>query len=641
MRASRVRKIKTPCGSNRLTRVNGVIANVATPSQLATFSFQHAVKRIPGSNVFLIGNTKIDPVALKVLSNGLNFVPTLNPEETNSQEIEDLALPINRALRKQQQAGVIEAPTSSKKKRANEPTTDLVIQKAKEELISLRSSTRNEPNISPLERETILRLQRDPSTTIKLVDKGLGIALIESSYYSRICWSQHLADSNTYRRLKADPLGATTDSINKRLDNLERQNLLSKRVIEYTRPPKKKCTNGIFYILPKLHKGKLESRPIVSNVSHPTSNVSKYLHQLLLPTAKAAKSYVENSLQAARELKNLTDISNNTFIITADIKSLYTNIPNDEGIRNVAEELHMSKINPTGLLNSFDSKSKISIPSFKWTTEELLKIVLENNVIEFGNEFFRQISGTAMGTAMAPSYANTYLKHKEERGNSPIINHPNLLYFKRYIDDILVIYNNSDNSMPAFISALKAAYKPLEITVKIGKNKIPFLDLELSVSDNRIEYELYSKPICERKYIPTTSNHPRKMLENTVYNDLIRAERLCSQDSTRHKHQLTIKSDALRAGHSRKRIDQLIARARRNESANNSTHPTTAPATNATVRVHFTHEGATTEKLTQKIKETWKATAPPDTSLVIGSRTQKSLQRLLIKSRFKATKRQS
>lgn len=621
-----------------------MIANEATPEQLATFSFQNAVKRIPGSNVFLIGNTKIDPVTLRVLNNGLNFVPSLNPEETNSQEIEDLANPINRAIRKatnSQQPRVIEAPTqaSNRKRRANEPVTDLLIQRAKEELSNIRANTTNKPNISPSERQAILRLQRDPNTTIKLVDKGLGIALIESSYYSKLCWKQHLADSNTYHQLEVDPLDTTIDTINKRLDNLERQNLLSKRVIDYSRPPKKKCTNGIFYILPKLHKGKLESRPIVSNVSHPTSNVSKFLHQLLLPTAKAAKSYVENSLQAARELKNLANINSNTFIITADIKSLYTNIPNDEGIKNVAEELHTSKINPTGLLNSFDSKSKITIPSFKWTTEELLKIVLENNVIEFGNEYFRQISGTAMGTAMAPSYANTYLKHKEERGNSPIINHPNLLYFKRYIDDILVIYDNSDSSLPAFIKALKEAYRPLEISVKIGKSKIPFLDLELSVCNNRIEYELYSKPICERKYIPTTSNHPRKMLENTVYNDLIRAERLCSQNQTRYKHQLAIKSDALRAGHSRKKIDQLIAKARKNESDINSTHSNPAPATEAIVRVHLTHEGETTTRLTQAIKETWKATAPPNTSLMIGSRTQKSLQRLLIRSRFKTASR--
>ena len=38
---------------------------------------------------------------------------------------------------------------------------------------------------------------------------------------------------------------------------------------------------------------------------------------------------------------------------------------------------------------------------------ERLKLVLENNHFFFDNNYFLQIKGTAMGTKVAPTYANT------------------------------------------------------------------------------------------------------------------------------------------------------------------------------------------------------------------------------------------
>ena len=45
---------------------------------------------------------------------------------------------------------------------------------------------------------------------------------------------------------------------------------------------------------------------------------------------------------------------------------------------------------------------------------ERLNIVVKNNVIKFNNKFFLQLQGTAMGTKMAPAYANLYMGSIEE-----------------------------------------------------------------------------------------------------------------------------------------------------------------------------------------------------------------------------------
>ena len=38
--------------------------------------------------------------------------------------------------------------------------------------------------------------------------------------------------------------------------------------------------------------------------------------------------------------------------------------------------------------------------------KNLILMILKSNAFRFGNEYYRQITGTAMGTPMAPNYAN-------------------------------------------------------------------------------------------------------------------------------------------------------------------------------------------------------------------------------------------
>ena len=85
--------------------------------------------------------------------------------------------------------------------------------------------------------------------------------------------------------------------------------------------------------------------------------------------------------------------ANQLYISTIDVSSLYTNIPHDEG-RNAAVKALQNNPNPIAL------KPEPQIIG------ELIDIVLQNNVFEFNESFYLQKQGTAMGTKMAPSYAN-------------------------------------------------------------------------------------------------------------------------------------------------------------------------------------------------------------------------------------------
>ena len=82
-------------------------------------------------------------------------------------------------------------------------------------------------------------------------------------------------------------------------------------------------------------------------------------------------------------------------LCTLDITSVYTNIPHNECVPSIKEMLAIHK--PP---NSLTQNSYII---------ELLEVVLTNNHIDFNGKHYHQVSGTAMGTKLAPWYANLFM----------------------------------------------------------------------------------------------------------------------------------------------------------------------------------------------------------------------------------------
>ena len=86
-------------------------------------------------------------------------------------------------------------------------------------------------------------------------------------------------------------------------------------------------------------------------------------------------------------------------LATLDVTSLYTNIPNQDGINAVADKL---RSDPT----------KFGISTY---ILDLLKLVLHNMYFSFNGEHSLQIGCTAMDTSVAPSFANLFMDKFETK----------------------------------------------------------------------------------------------------------------------------------------------------------------------------------------------------------------------------------
>ena len=157
------------------------------------------------------------------------------------------------------------------------------------------------------------------------------------------------------------------------------------------------------------------------------------------------------------------------------MKSLYTNIPNNEGIKAVREayDNHPNKTVVTKVIITF------------------LSLILNLNNFVFNSIKYLQIMGCAMGTICAPAYANIFMAQFEKQHIYPYIKNKSILYL-RYIDDIFMIWTGTKQELLIFLENLNSKHKTIKFEHNISHSRISFLDTliyrqEQYSSDNSLQ----------------------------------------------------------------------------------------------------------------------------------------------------------
>ena len=94
----------------------------------------------------------------------------------------------------------------------------------------------------------------------------------------------------------------------------------------------------------------------------------------------------------------------------------------------------------------------------------------------FVGKFYKQ-KGTAMGTKLAPGNTNILMGKLEHN----ILSHATLKpsFYKRYIDDILVIWPHSEADLNTFLTSMNSFHPTIKFSFQYNKNIITFLDLNI------------------------------------------------------------------------------------------------------------------------------------------------------------------
>ena len=163
------------------------------------------------------------------------------------------------------------------------------------------------------------------------------------------------------------------------LTKMYNKGLISDKNLEHPSP--ESCTEAKFYMLPKLHKKIVPGGPICSSVNHPTSRISNCVDEHIKQYVPQTKFHIRDTHDFIKKIRSLGPIPEGAILCTLDASSLYTNIPNHEGILAVANKLR-------------SDRTKTPITQF---ILDLLTLVLHNMNFEFNGEHFLQIGGQPWG----------------------------------------------------------------------------------------------------------------------------------------------------------------------------------------------------------------------------------------------------
>ena len=488
-----------------------------------------------------MGNFPLSNDEITVLNRGLSFV--IAPEEIRYQTIFDALSDFKRRMFLHYHFFI--KPTNSekqifRKKSSWQPPKHN--QKSLEQYINnitididtlLLDPFENIPNLKKTERNALDNLKNNNDFIIKPADKGGKIVLWPTHEYILEA-NRQLEDQTYYEIQPSDQTTNLSMEIETFLTFLEIRKLIDRNCHRFLSPsPRVKIPT--FYMLPKIHKQNCPGRPIIAGCSSPTRALSKYLDHYLKPIVKKIPSYIKDTnhfLQIV--LGPDVNFRKGDLLVTMDVKSLYTNIPQDEGIRCCLQALqnHYNEDLPLPLIH----------------LEQMFTFILKRNYFEFNKRVFLQIHGTAMGSPFAPNFANIFMHQCEKYilDNAP--NNRTPLVWKRYIDDIFLVWRHGIESLNEFLEFCNSSFPTIKFTAEYSFDSVNFLDTTIFFNPQGIIETLYIKPNDICTLLHNDSFHPDHCKKGIIYSQALRYRRIITNNEKLQENLFNLQSNLLRRG---------------------------------------------------------------------------------------------
>lgn len=409
------------------------------------------------------------------------------------------------------------------------PSEVLTFEKAILREVKGLEQTRPSFNNMPRRLQQALKtLDNDDSITIKPADKGGATVILNTEDYDIECRRQ-LENRRYYLPLDKDPTERLTRQIGTLINEAVTEGWITTQEAAFL--VKEEPRMPYFYTLPKIHKGLSPppGRPIVSGIDSLLEPLSQFCDHFLRPLVQATLAYLKDT----RDVLNLIVAINEDnpepidLLVTLDVEALCTNIPQDATIETVGKMLHEQDL-PYGTPADF--------------IIELMTIALKHNFFKYNTTIYHQVQGTSMGSTFAPSLAGLYMASFEEehifKDGNPY--HNNLITWKRYIDDILILWRGDRNECDSFLEWVNNLNTNLRFTRTLEEKSIPFLDLLIHLEGGQLRTTTFKKPTDRNSLLHFRSHHPKALRGNLPYGQFLRIRRNCSdtQDFDRQAHQL-------------------------------------------------------------------------------------------------------
>ena len=209
--------------------------------------------------------------------------------------------------------------------------------------------------------------QRD--NIITKADKGGAVVIIDIDDYIREA-NRQLNNTDFYKKIPNDPTESNRNKVNISINEFKLQRLLDHTTAKNLQNLEARIPN--LYTQPKIHIKGNPDRPVISSLNCHTTKIPQYVDHHLQLHVQELGSYIKDSTDFIKKVSTTDKVPQKSFLVTMDIRSLYTKIPDNKGIKAVETTLKQKNL-PTKVIIIF-LKLILTLNNFIFNYTNILEI---------------------------------------------------------------------------------------------------------------------------------------------------------------------------------------------------------------------------------------------------------------------------
>ena len=187
-------------------------------------------------------------------------------------------------------------------------------------------------------------MREDRSVVFANSDKNFGPVAVKLEKYIRD-GLDHLNDRSTYELISEREAVKRDKQLRKEIFawTVKWRSQIGDEVVKFLRKSLKDTEEdpfGYFYLLYKLHKNPIKTRPVCSDCASTNHGLGQWVNEMLQPVALAQKAYFKDSFSLKDRLDSVSLKPEKRYsIFSFDAVSMYTNIDTNDCITRLSEFL--------------------------------------------------------------------------------------------------------------------------------------------------------------------------------------------------------------------------------------------------------------------------------------------------------------
>ena len=134
-------------------------------------------------------------------------------------------------------------------------------------------------------------------------------------------------------------------------------------------------------------------------------------------------------------------------------------------------------------------------------------------------------------------------------------------FYTRFIDDKLAAFLGSKNQAEEFVTWMNSLLPGLHFTFEWSDKSIKFLNVELLVTPDGLETNMFVKPTNPQLYLHYTSAHPPHVFRAIIYGQALNVKMICSKQDFVQQHFYNLRNKFEERGYPTELIDSELNRA--------------------------------------------------------------------------------